>query len=641
MSTGVGIDIGSLWIKVVQVQVSGKNLVVTGALKIPNPHADAVAEGTDETVPGAKGKTNKPDPLTQILPTLGEALIKAGIARKGLIGLTGREVNLRYFDLPPMPPARIKLYIDMQIQDKAPGGKKEDVSNTYDYRILSTPAGLNANLTVMSGIVRSDYLNKVYASGKQAGLTFNSSTPSAFGLVQTYLRTQKVPPGETVVLCDVGHENIEMAILFEQNVYFARSSLGGGKKFEAALEQSLKMGGVSLKGEGSDRIRSFKEERARLFPEGEKLNSAQELQVQKSLAEGADGIAGAIRAAVMFCRTQAKLPKLDYQRVYLSGGGARLKGLKEYLEQKSKRPVQVLDLYSSLDLRKMGGEGAKYFDGEIPDMAVAVGLAALDADPSGFHFKLLPENLQKSREFWGKTAFAAAGAVVLMSGLYLPYSYAQSEAAQAQAKMATHDAAAKKQTQLVKDFNKRQAALQQSGRLVDYYARQSRSGQIYLKLFAQIRDQAPEGMYFTYIGPPSELGTTGAGTGQSSLLTDPATLMDSLTSLMVRGYYESDKVTDPNTVHAAFFKKLQEVPGVNTPSLDLNFNDKDMSLPPGLKGFQFTIPLAGPNKPLTLNNSTSPAQANGAAPATEPKRHAAEPITAAPANTDAPAAPKP
>ena len=63
-----------------------------------------------------------------------------------------------------------------------------------------------------------------------------------FGLVNAYLRTQKIPPNETVVLLDVGHELLEIAILEERTVYFARSAPGGGRKFTLGLDKILKAG---------------------------------------------------------------------------------------------------------------------------------------------------------------------------------------------------------------------------------------------------------------------------------------------------------------------------------------------------------------------------------------------------------------
>ena len=135
----------------------------------------------------------------------------------------------------------------------------------------------------------------------------------------------------------------------------------------------------------------------------------------------ADNIAGAIRSSLVFCRTQARLPKLDYQRIYLSGGGARLNGLREYLEKKTGKPVQMLDLAGGISLRKLdAAAAAQCFEGEAPAMTVALGLAVIDADARSFHFKLVPEALVKKRLFWSKTVYGLAAGVLLLVGLYGP-----------------------------------------------------------------------------------------------------------------------------------------------------------------------------------------------------------------------------
>ena len=93
-------------------------------------------------------------------------------------------------------------------------------------------------------------------------------TPAAFGLVQAYLHTQPPAPGETVVLCDVGHEWLEIAIVEEKSVFFARCGPGGGKKFNLALDKILQT--------GPERAAIFKHERARLYPEGAAIANKQD-----------------------------------------------------------------------------------------------------------------------------------------------------------------------------------------------------------------------------------------------------------------------------------------------------------------------------------------------------------------------------
>src|SRR4051794_2704597 len=123
MATGLGIDIGADSIKVVQARVSGSTVTVTGAIKISRAGSVVLDAPTEEQA-GAN----------LIPPHLGSELKKAGLSRSGTLGVSGREVVLKYLALPPMPPAKMRMAIDMEIGGKLTGKAREadapDV--TYD-----------------------------------------------------------------------------------------------------------------------------------------------------------------------------------------------------------------------------------------------------------------------------------------------------------------------------------------------------------------------------------------------------------------------------------------------------------------------------------------------------------------------------
>ena len=591
MATGLGIDVGSQWIKVVQVRCSGNSVTVTGALKIPRTGAP---EGPDLPVDKQAGLL--------IPSTVGRELARAGLRRSGTLGLSGREVLLKYLATPPMPPAKLKMMIDLQVGERMlPGRKGSDVDAppaiTYDYRLLNVPTGLKGDLVVMAGVAMNEFLYGMHAGLRAGGVQTRRMTPAAFGLAQAYLRTQKITPGEAVVLVDVGHKNLELAILSEEHIYFARSAQGGGKGFDEALDGLLKL--------GVEKIREYKHHRARIYPDGAKVPSSQEQQFQAALKEVADVVAGAIRSAVMFCRTQAKMPKLDYQRIFLSGGGARLNGLREYLEQKTKRPVQVLDLYTGLDLRKLDAASARCFEGEIPDMAVALGLAVIDADPRCLHFQMLPEPILKRRIFWNRTVWAAAAGLVLIAGLVLPLRYsgkALAKAIEQKDDFVSRAALAKK---MKADFGKRETAYHGLARKQEYYARQARLGQVYLNFFTKLRGHTPPGMTLNLVGP---LEAEDRAASLSGCFEAP------LRKLQIRGTYDSEVIKDFNRATGVLFEKLKEVPGVEV--AELGETDKDPA--PGLKNFSYKIFLANPDRPLLVTPATVDSGKKEPAPAVKP-----------------------
>jgi type IV pilus assembly protein PilM len=584
MATGLGIDVGADSIKVVQARVSGSTVTVTGALKIPR--GQTVLDAPED------------ESGSQFVPeSLGAELKRAGLSRSGTLGVSGREIILKYLSLAPMPPDKLKMVIDMEIGGKmtAKGGDADGPAVTYDYRLLNIPSGLKGDLIVMAAVCKNEYLFGINSSMKAAGLSAQRVTPSCFGLVNAYLRTQKVKENETVVLVDIGHELLEIAILEENRLYFARSAPGGGKKFTAALDKILKV--------GPQKAGEYKHGRAKIYPEGAQIPNKQELAFQAALKEGADAIASAIRSSVMFCRTQAKLPKLDYQRVFISGGGARLSGLREYLEKKCSRPVEILNLNTSIDLRKLDAASARCFEGDIPDMSVALGLAIIDADPKAFHFSLVPESVIRKQNFWRKTVFAAASWVVLLAGLWWPYQSSSAAVVAAQARYEDYKDRNAKAAKERAEFEK--VAVEQNRQLqkrTEYYARQSRMGRIYVAFFKELRERLPEGTTLTLLGPAADENETADEAG-SDLPTGGAPMM----RFVVQGVYDTEKYTEAQFVDKfeELNTALRKIPGItnvtrSTAAAKEKQPRKDQAL------FRFYVKLQDPGTPLLAEKSSGP-----------------------------------
>jgi len=610
MATGLGIDIGAEHIKVVQAKVSGGVVTVTGALKFPRKPSS----GPD--MPDLPPDQQDESGGLTIPESLGAELKRAGLSRSGTLGISGREVILKYLAAPPMPPDKLKMFIDMEIGGRltSKGGDGDGPSVTYDYRILNVPSGLRGDLIMMAGVCKNEYLYGINAALKAAGVSANHITPSCFGMVNAYLRTQQIKENETVVLVDVGHELLEIAILEEKNLYFARSAPGGGKKFTAALDKVLKI--------GIDKACEFKKERAKIYPEGAQIPSKQELMFQSALKEGADGIVSAVRSSVMFCRTQAKLPKLDYAKIILSGGGARLSGLREYVEKKAGRPVEVLDLYKNLDLRKLDAASARCFEGDVPDMTVALGLAIIDADPSCFHFALVPEKVRRRQTFLRKTVYGIAAGVVMMAAVIPPIQSSQKAAADQNALVQNYDELRQEAKKKKAEFETRRQENKRLQLKTDYYARQTRMGRVYLQLLTKIRAETPPDVLLTALGPNTD-GVAGATAGGGVGLGSWNFIDEPVTRLVLRGHYTLAAYPDVkfNEAWEGMRKKLLEIPGVKGAQLEpVNDEDKD-KMKPDTKIFEAKIFLHDDTKPLAAAVAKTPAakpDGKTAAPAATP-----------------------
>jgi hypothetical protein len=401
-----------------------------------------------------------------------------------------------------------------------------------------------------------------------------------------------------VVLCDAGHEMLEIAILEEKNIYFARCTSGGGKKFNVALDKILQT--------GTERATIFKHERSRIYHEGTPVRTKQDEAFQPALREGADLIASAIRSSVMFCRTQAKLPKLDFNRVFLSGGGARVKGLCEYLEKKLARPVQPLNIATNVNLGKLPPESAQLFQHAISDMTVALGLAVIDAKPKVFHFRLVPEAILAKRAFWRKTMLGIAAGVLVILGLIPPYLNAQKASAASAAVVSEFESRNQQALKEKKDFLKLTEEKKVFAATVDYYARQTRIGRVYVELFRAIRASTPDHVMLTYVG----FGTSDANSTASPGLGGWSGVDEPIRDIVIKGEY--DKAAYPeqstHTINDAWRdgmrKELLKVPGVVRAELsaltDLDPANLLVMEKRGQKPFQATIRLQDLSQPLKV-----------------------------------------
>jgi hypothetical protein len=226
-------------------------------------------------------------------------------------------------------------------------------------------------------------------------------------------------------------------------------------------------------------------------------------------------------------------------------------------------------------------------------MAVALGLAVLDADPKGVHFALVPESIVKRRTLLNKTVWAAGAGVVLMAGLALPSRWS-GEALKQVAEKKEHFADLLKKTKREQlQFKKRRADNLLLQEKVARYARQTRMGLVFLNLFVQVREHSPRGLVLVYMGPDQITGLRGGRSLNHDVFETP------LRDIVLRGYYNTTEVKDIHGVTDRFFERLEEVPGVENAERALDIDEKDFNPGPGQKPFQFNIRLGDPQEVLT------------------------------------------
>jgi len=189
----------------------------------------------------------------------------------------------------------------------------------------------------------------------------------------------------------IGHLQSEIAIGLPNGLAFARSIAVGGKLFTDAVAQNLGLSPVQAE------VRKHA---------GCGLRDADSCNEQ--LRAAADRWVSQYNACLGVYRSQFQDRRLAVGKIVLSGGGAQLKGLKEYLSQKLNLPV-----ITSAELPEI----PDHFRPHIGTYDIAYGLAVTALRTCISYLSLLPEDRKDEVIFKEKKPWWLATAALLLAAM--------------------------------------------------------------------------------------------------------------------------------------------------------------------------------------------------------------------------------
>ncbi len=388
-SVAVGVDFGSQYVKFARLRRRGQNVEVERLVKIPRATSDTAEQ-------------------------IASGLRQAGLrASGGVMGVSGRGAIIRYTMVPPVPAHRLKMIMDYEIGELA-GKSSEAVSS--DYKILSIPREVSQDFTVMVAMSKDEYVRGAMFELGSAGVRIAHILPTPIALYNTFLGLGIYEEGKTYLVADIGATNIDVAIVNDRDLFFARSIGRGADDFTEVLSETLAVG----------------------FPEAERVKltegviarsgwrSEREKQISDALTGAADRLHATLNSSVGFAGRQLKLKRIKIDKVVLLGGGSNLPGLAEHLARSFDVEAVAPDLHSLLGVAG-GTAGRLHLVEALPpgdvsgssagmrEFGTAIGLALSQIDPSCYAMDLVPAEEKKKRFFRERTVFLyAAGAVLLI-----------------------------------------------------------------------------------------------------------------------------------------------------------------------------------------------------------------------------------
>ncbi len=437
--TALGIDIGSHSVKAVLLRRRRGHVQMLRAASAPLEELGHMED--------SRRKISKVAMIVRnLLRTAGMRAIPAQTA------VAGKRSIIRFTRVPPAPAWRLKMLVDYEIEGDTEG-KGKDLA--YDFLLLDLPTS-QLEFTVMMAMARTDLVEHHCEILGEAGVPLANVSLTPFAVFNTYIqnRTEGIADDKTVLLVDIGGENLNLVVQRNGNLFFARNVSPGGRAFTEAVQDEFRLpfaeaeqlkcskGRLLLGREsqssdetqvspGADaptEVSGLSEGEApgllgETGPELGVTDADQTAQLSEAMLPVAGRVASAIQSSLMYCRAQTRLTDLEVDEMVLTGGGTKLPGLRQVLGRRLGIPVVPADPLKGIDLSPLRREAREEVEADAESYATAVGLALSDLRPDAVSFNLLPQKIKQRRRFFARTVYLwLAGAAMLAMMVLVGYS---------------------------------------------------------------------------------------------------------------------------------------------------------------------------------------------------------------------------
>jgi type IV pilus assembly protein PilM len=229
-----------------------------------------------------------------------------------------------------------------------------DVS--MDYQVVGSGPD---SLHVLMAACKREFVANLKQAIQLAGKHPSVIDVDAFALQNCYEVNYQPSADQTVALLNIGASTMNINILHGIKSVFTRDVSVGGNQYTALLQKEF---GLTY-------------EQAEAVKRGGSLPLGTEARdIEPVLETVSDMLALEIQKTFDFYRATAEDGDGGVQKILISGGGSKLKGLTEYLANRFELAVEPFDPFRRIkvDARRFDPD---YMKDVVPEMAVAVGLA--------------------------------------------------------------------------------------------------------------------------------------------------------------------------------------------------------------------------------------------------------------------------
>jgi type IV pilus assembly protein PilM len=340
----IGIDIGSHAIKLVRFGLTGASYRLLDLALLPVP-PDTVVDGVIGDIPAVQG-------LLQHLIAL-EKITDKDVA----LALSGHSVIVKKVQMLRMSEEELGNAMPYEAEQHIPFDVYD--VNT-DFQILdaadATPSR-SAQMEVLLAAAKKGRVDELSQVARGANLSPSVIDVDMLALINAFeLNYPEEMDGHVVSLVHLGASMMTVLIVKDGSCIFQRDIALGGNQYTAALQQAL---GLS-------------HEDAEAMKLGGRPWKDAQADVLTVLRQVTEEVVAELQRSFEFYRASAGDDPIE--KLYLSGGGSRLRGLSQVLAMRLKFAVEPFNPFRRIDIPETLF-ALDYVYGVAPMAAVAAGLA--------------------------------------------------------------------------------------------------------------------------------------------------------------------------------------------------------------------------------------------------------------------------
>lgn len=337
--SSVGLDVGANSVKLVKLDHT-KNGYSVSAIGIRELPTDAIV--ADEIRDREAVIYNIQSLIDQTDPRI----------RDVVVSISGHGVITDKFTIDKKTGPEAEQAILFETEQRAPFDV-DDV--TLDYHVIRTDEDLN-KMEVLLVAARKEYLRMYLGLIEDCGLRPVVVDDDAFAIFNAYENNYESDPSKVTALVNIGHDVTNITYLAEGIFKATRDVSTGTREIYQTVQREFRLSpeltAKALKGEMTEAI--------------------DQDMLKATITASMDELISGIELAFSYFRTQAKLDAIDW--IVLSGGGALVPYLPDYLQSKLNVPLEIANPLRNVDYDP---ELFQYLQPEkiAPLLAVSVGLA--------------------------------------------------------------------------------------------------------------------------------------------------------------------------------------------------------------------------------------------------------------------------